>query len=355
MRFRFFSLTVMAFAPFLAPGCDDRASPERFPQKDRVAPEIVSRCPAEGGSLDDGLCDEALASVEFSEPMDEASIASSFRLLDAGTPLRGRVTYSPKFNEQFQPSGAVARLYAVDLLQPGRAYGASIDGALDLAGNPLPATQWTFQSGTGAELAASTPYDGETGVGKRPRIHLLFSAPLGEPIDPAALALAPAGGAAVDASYTWVPRFYAVRVEPRTPLAADTSYELRVLTALGDRAGRALVAPATVRFRTSSGPDATPPSTPAGLAAAARTVAQGGGFRLTWTASIDDMTAAAELRYRVYISARADPEQPLALAETAPGAVEYATLAAPGTFAVVRALDAAGNESGPAGPVELVP
>jgi hypothetical protein len=345
VHFRFLLLAALCSA-----SCDDAPPKDRFPPKDRDAPQVVARCPEANRSLDD--CAGSTASVEFSEPMDEASLVDAIRLLDGGTPVRGRIAYETRYDDFGHAAGAVVRIVPIDLLQPGRTYGASVDRARDLAGNEVSVPPWTFSSGGGADLVASSPFDGETGVGKRPRIHLFFDAPLRADLDTGALQLAPAGGAAVTAAFTWLAHYDAVRVETAAALAPDTEYELRVAASLADAAGRALARAASAKFRTSAGADATAPGAPGALAAAPQA---GGGFKLTWTAASDETTAAAGLRYRIYLSALADPDAPLAFAETAPGKDEYTALAGAGAWAVVRAVDGSGNEGPPAGPVELKP
>ena len=117
-----------------------------------------------------------------------------------------------------------------------------------------------------------------------------------------------------------------------TGLAASTlySYQIVALDAAGNTSSAAAASATTMT------PDATPPSTPTGLAAK---LGRGGKFTLTWSASTDNIGVAG---YRVY---KNGVLAATVTAATYNGSIGGGKNASAASYYVV-AFDAAGNSSG---------
>ncbi|MEK6749063.1 MAG: ice-binding family protein [Pseudomonadota bacterium] len=112
---------------------------------DTTAPTVGSTVPATGAT---GVAMDGNITVTFSEPMNATTInATTFTLTTAATLVPSAVTYA----------GNVATLNPNSSLAANTVYTATItDGALDLSGNALAVTTWSFTTGTAA-VASPAP------------------------------------------------------------------------------------------------------------------------------------------------------------------------------------------------------
>jgi thermitase len=106
---------------------------------DTTAPTVSSRSPSSGQT---GVRRATNVKATFSEAMNKATLTpSTFTLVKSGstTPVAATVTLSS--------DGKTATLDPSARLAKGTTYNAKIEGAKDLAGNPLATTTWSFKTG----------------------------------------------------------------------------------------------------------------------------------------------------------------------------------------------------------------
>jgi len=176
-------------------------------------------------------------SAEFDEPMDAATLGTgTFTVFDMTNtaPVAGVLTYNG-VTASFLPSSNLAFSALISV---------TIDGATDLAGNPLPLTNWTFTTSampdtTGPQITATNPVNLATDVIVRPTITVTFN----EAIDCSTLldsSLVLTGGSPV--SFISTCSTDVATFIPTTDLARNTVYTATLSSTVTDIAGNTLVA-----------------------------------------------------------------------------------------------------------------
>ncbi len=176
-------------------------------------------------------------SATFDEPMNAATLTTAtFTALDTTNSLtvNGTVTYDGT-TATFQPDTALASLADITV---------TINGATDLAGNPLAVSNWTFTTSaapdiTGPQIISTSPVDIATGISLRPTITVKFS----EVIDCATLlnsSLSLTGGSVV--TFTSSCSTDTATFTPTTDLTRNTFYTATLSSSVTDIAGNSLVA-----------------------------------------------------------------------------------------------------------------
>jgi len=211
---------------------------------DQTPPTVVSHVPAAGAT--DIPVGQSVA-IEFSEAMDYNSVAGAVSWTGGG----GDVSYDFDADESH-----IYFLRPQEILQRNTTYTVTIDGgAMDIAGNHLAQTSWTFRTtsavdNTSPTLDSTTPADGATNVPVSTNIRLQFS----EAIDPAGLdniLVTPDIG---DGTDSWSSDGSTITFDPDVDLEDDTQYVfLFPQGAISDLAGNRMEESVSFRFTTGSG------------------------------------------------------------------------------------------------------
>ncbi len=176
-------------------------------------------------------------SATFDEPMDAATLSTATFTVNDDTNMlavSGTVTYDGT-TATFQPDAVLA--FSADIT-------ATINGATDLAGNPLPLTNWTFTISaapdtTGPQITSTSPVNSSTDISLRPTITVKFS----ELIDCATLldsSLSLTGGAVV--TFTASCGADTATFIPTSDLTVNTTYTATLNGSITDIAANVLVA-----------------------------------------------------------------------------------------------------------------
>lgn len=203
---------------------------------DLASPAVMSRSPFPGSNT---VRLDAVVTATFNEEV--ANVNGATFTLSGG--ITGTVSYT---------SGSrVATFVPSTLLAPGTSYTATLlDTITDLAGNPLPLTQWTFTTVSDATPPTSmltTPLDGATDVATTTSIVVLFDEPVTGISGATFRVSAPSGvggmitSAMGGAEYTFTPFM---------PLPAGTTVTVSLTSGITDNTGNALV-PVTYSFTTA--------------------------------------------------------------------------------------------------------
>ncbi len=223
---------------------------------DTDAPMVTYTTPGNGAK---GVGTNARLTVTFSEPMNDASLASAIGLAEeaSGSPI-------PAQSIEYDPLNKIATLIPQGPLDANRAYRASVStAAKDISGNAMASTYtWTFVTSDGADLTAPavssvSPADVSTGVATSTTIAFSFSEPMNVATVTNAFALG-TGTALVSGRLTYVGQ--AAVFEPDADLAPHTNYVARLRNTATDLAGNALAQDAIWTFTTGAVADTTPPA-----------------------------------------------------------------------------------------------
>ncbi len=210
---------------------------------DETAPTIVSRSPAPGAT---GVGTSQSVIVTFSEPMQQSTVVDAFSWTHASGSVQVAVQQTDETEYTFSPVAALSinTLYTATFANT----------ALDLAGNPLAETSWTFRTTgtvdtTPPHLVSTVPANGATNVSTTVTLTLTFS----EAIDPASLEnilITPQPGEGVE---EWSNGGKMVSFTPYEPLLDDTQYTLVLPEgSFQDLSGNANTETSTVQFTTGS-------------------------------------------------------------------------------------------------------
>lgn len=210
---------------------------------DETAPTIVSRSPAPGAT---GVGTSQSVIVTFSELMQQSTVVEAFSWTHEGGTVQAVVQQTENTEYTFSPVEALSvnTLYTVTLATT----------ALDLAGNPLAETSWTFRTTgtvdtTPPHLVSTVPANGATNVSTTVTLTLTFS----EAIDPSSMEnilVTPQPGEGVE---EWSNGGKTVSFTPYEPLLDDTQYTLVLPEgSYRDLSGNANIAMSTIQFTTGS-------------------------------------------------------------------------------------------------------
>ncbi len=226
---------------------------------DVTRPGVVGTTPVLGTS---GVAVNTVVEVAFSEPVDPVTVtAQSVRLSDAT--LGGDVAATLHVDA----SGLRAVLTPTAPLAVGRSYYLYVGYYApieDVAGNPLVALQGYFNTAFGADTTAPTvvgiaPSQGATGVATNVPVLVRLSEAIGPLSVTAAAVTLRQGATPVVSTVQLEDGNQQIRMVPTAPLAAGTSYTVRV-AGLRDVAGNSQAAAVTSSFTTGPGADLVAPT-----------------------------------------------------------------------------------------------
>lgn len=209
---------------------------------DTTAPTVHSRAPAAGAT---SVPTGGTVLVQFSESMDYSSVLAAF----AWTSGTGAVAWNAESDGAatfaFTPTQPLAR---------NTVYTASVGGeAMDLSGNHLESTTWTFLTTSHIDdvaptLVSSTPAHGATRVPRTTNIAMTFSEPLNRSLDQILLSPPPGDGV-----LEWSTDGRTFTFDPYADLPADTQYSLLIPPGgVEDLAGNGNVDVISVNFTTGT-------------------------------------------------------------------------------------------------------
>jgi len=222
---------------------------------DVIAPAVSSIYPAYGGI--NPPVDTAI-SVEFSEPLDEATINDgTFTLMNGTAVISGTVTYDALLR--------TAAFTPASVLDSNTAYTVILtDGIRDLAGNSLVYYTSTFTTTASADVtdpAVSTiyPVNGVSDIPVSTTISVLFS----EPVDSATINTDTFrlmnGTTAIGGTVTYNSSSLTAVFTPSGKLAYSTTYTVELASGIKDLSGNSL-ADYISTFTTEAVSDVVPPS-----------------------------------------------------------------------------------------------
>jgi methionine-rich copper-binding protein CopC len=199
----------------------DEAASSSFPgndNPDQTPPEIVFRLP-HSGETNVGVGQPVV--VQFSEPMDYASVLDAFSWTGGGGPVLYGVDDS---------DGNLFVFFPLQTLQNNTTYNVMIAGtAQDWAGNSLVSILWSYTTtptpdATPPTLSSSTPSNGATGVDVGANLVLTFS----EPVLKRSLEQVQITPAIGDGIRVWSNDGRTVTIDPDEDMLPDTQYTLLI-------------------------------------------------------------------------------------------------------------------------------
>jgi hypothetical protein len=205
---------------------------------DVVAPTVAATSPANGAI---GIDPQTLVVVEFSEPIDAATLTTASLSLSRGA-------VAEPVSISVSPDGRLATLTPVTRPLPlNTIFTLTIaESVADRAGNPMgtPATT-TFRTAspdiTAPRVVASDPANNAVGVGLAVPIDVTFS----EPVDPVSVTAASfrvsIGGSAVSGARLVLDANVRARFLATEPLPTDAVVVVELTSAIADTAGNPLV------------------------------------------------------------------------------------------------------------------
>ena len=196
---------------------------------DQVPPTAYLSTPSNAAT---GVSEYVQPTIGFSEDVTGADAATISLATGAGSPVGATVAYDAGTHRAtIAPSARLASRtkYVVSIA----------DGIADLAGNPLPATSFSFTTGDhiAPTVVSVSPPDGKTSVwrGKSPQI--TFSENVRN-VSTATLRLRNlATGNLVSVKVTYSSTTHTATIDPTNRLKAGTWYRIKVLTGIEDLAG----------------------------------------------------------------------------------------------------------------------
>lgn len=219
---------------------------------DTVPPAVSLTTPANGAT---NAFPGAVAAV-FSEAMDPTSLtAATFTLSTGGTNVPGKVSYS----------GITAIFSANGGLHSNTPYSATITGARDLAGNPVPDYSWDFSTGsvifgTQPRVTSTTPASNATGIAVTTTLTAKFNVVM----DPATITTTTfqllQGTTAVPGTVALDTMGTLATFTPSAQLAPNTTYTAKVTADAKSATGTLLATTATWIFTTGTTGDTVRPT-----------------------------------------------------------------------------------------------
>ncbi|MCF6745241.1 hypothetical protein E9529_13350 [Blastococcus sp. KM273128] len=221
------------------------------PDNDRTAPTVVARTPEEGAT---GVGLGANVLIGMSEAVVRPDPSSVWLEAPDGSTVPAAVKYNATTSTVIIDPDAD--------LAPGTAHTVVLtDGVVDVAGNPLAPTRWTFTTrGTASgdtvppTVTSQSPAPGATGVARGANVLVGMSEPVVRP-DAAAVWLEAADASRVPAAVNYNATTRTVIVNPDADLATGT-YTVVLTDGVVDPAGNAL-APTSWTFTVGSAPSDT--------------------------------------------------------------------------------------------------
>lgn len=214
--------------------------------QDVTAPSIAERDPAPGAT---GVGTGQSVMVRFDEPMDLASVLAAFYWDGPGGPVPYQASSGDGARYYFSPTRA---------LEAGQNYtvGFTANTAMDLSGNYLPATNWSFTTTTTVDntppaIVSSSPADGETGVALEANFVVNFSEPVDQgSFDTNLIMVNPDLGQGL---FFFSPDGRQFTFDPDSLLAPNTAYTVIFLLGfVKDLSGNATTQTYQIRFTTGS-------------------------------------------------------------------------------------------------------
>jgi hypothetical protein len=201
---------------------------------DTVAPSVTARVPATNAL---SVSQTANLTATFSEAVTGVT-GTNFRLTQGtpAVPVAAAVSYNPLTR--------VATLNPNATLTADRVYTVTLTGIRDAAGNTMATTTWSFTTGPGPTVTATTPTAGATAVRRNANVTTTFSE--------AITGFAVAGkvriervstGAVVTSVVSFNTATRVLTINPNASLAANTQYRVTVTggtTGVRDLAGNPL-------------------------------------------------------------------------------------------------------------------
>ena len=262
--------------------------------QDTAAPALLDRSPAPGATA---VPTATTASATFNEAVVASSAAIELR-----DGLGGVV---PGTNSYAAATRAVTFDPSTNLLQL-KPYTATVTGATDLAGNPMPPVSWSFTTAdeTGPTPISRAPAPSATGVPRATTVSATFD----EDVQAATIGLTLSGpGGAVAATVSYNPSTRTATLTPTAPLANQSTYTA-ALSGVRDLVGN-LGAPTSWSFTTAD--EVAPVITARSPSPGASDVSRTASLTATFSEPVQAATIVFELR---------DPANALV-----PGTVSYST------------------------------
>ncbi|MFK7739649.1 MAG: Ig-like domain-containing protein [Planctomycetota bacterium] len=228
--------------------------------RDQDAPQLIRSSPSAGEGRAPGVL---VAEIEFDEALDPAWIdESTVQLFVGGRLWESLVELVDGSRVQITPVLTLPIETECELVLSG-----SQDGVRDLAGNVLATDlRIAFTTSPDASLpdAMVLPPDGAVSIAPASRIAVIFDAPMdASTINPTTIQVTNDSGTALPGALDLSADARIAHFTPTNPLAANTFYNVRVLSGnTGPRrsTGNWFEADRLVRFRTGTSPDLTPPN-----------------------------------------------------------------------------------------------
>ncbi|MER5424375.1 Ig-like domain-containing protein, partial [Streptosporangium roseum] len=205
---------------------------EGDPQTDTIPPQVAHTVPDTGET---NTSTSSRVMVRF----DERVTGAVFTLKDdQGNPVEGQ--------GNLDTWGTLLEFAPLNRLAAGMTYRAEVSGAKDQAGNTQSPYQWSFTTdGTAPAVVETAPGKDATGVASSTKVSVTFN----EPVSDAEIVVTDAAGTPVPSAVTAEDEGKRWVLAPGSPLAAETTYAVRVSGAK-DASGNTMQAPYTWSFTT---------------------------------------------------------------------------------------------------------
>lgn len=211
---------------------------------DTTPPRVESTTPSQNAT---GVSIDKTVAVTFDEAMDTGTVV---------------VTLSPTFDLGEPSFSADNKTVTFDApsahFATSTTYTATVRGK-DLAGNPLAATTFSFTTAAPAvppTVLGTSPSNGETGVGVKSFISVMFSTSMNKKSVEGAFSISKG---VTCASSAWNEEATTIICTP-SALSYSTIYSVKVAAGVRDSAGNTLASDTTFSFTTAAQPDTTPPT-----------------------------------------------------------------------------------------------
>ncbi|MCF6508207.1 hypothetical protein E9549_12435 [Blastococcus sp. MG754426] len=198
---------------------------------DTVPPTVTAQSPAAGAT---GVARGANVLVGMSEPVVRPAASAVWLEAADGSRVPAAVNYNGTTRTVIVNPDAdlAAGTYTVVLTE----------GVVDLAGNPLAPTSWTFTVGTAPSdtvaptVTSRAPDPDATGVGRAANVFITFSEPMRKP-DASVVWLEAPDGSTVPATVNYNATSSTVILNPTADLAAGATYTVVLTAGVADVAG----------------------------------------------------------------------------------------------------------------------
>ena len=233
---KYLPLTMMLMVVLLA-GC----------QKDEeqsIRPAVTASGPANGAT--DVLVTSSITAT-FSTPMDETSItSSSFTLKNGGSLIPSVISYD----------GTTATLVPTDHLEANTMHTVMLTGVKSTAGKGLAKDfTWTFTTGAAIDqtlplILSANPIGGSTGIGFNKVLSVTFSEPMNAATITTSSFTLSQGTTSIAGAVAYSGT--TATFTPSAPLAAGTTYKVKMTTGVKDMAGNPLASDQVWTFTTTA-------------------------------------------------------------------------------------------------------